>query len=60
MRKLILILLALIVVGPKAYAEEKIQWSNWTEQTFETAKKENKFVILDLEAVWCHWCHVMD
>ena len=18
------------------------------------------FVLLDLEAVWCHWCHVMD
>ena len=22
--------------------------------------KENKLVLLDLEAVWCHWCHVMD
>jgi len=21
---------------------------------------ENKFVLMDLEAVWCHWCHVMD
>ena len=20
----------------------------------------DKFVLLDLEAVWCHWCHVMD
>jgi len=23
-----------------------------------TAKK--RFVILDLETVWCHWCHVME
>ena len=21
---------------------------------------EKRFVILDLEAVWCHWCHVME
>ena len=27
---------------------------------FDQAKRENKFVMLDLEAVWCHWCHVMD
>ena len=24
------------------------------------AKKEKKLVLLDLVAVWCHWCHVMD
>lgn len=29
-------------------------------QTFARAKKEGKMVVLDLEAVWCHWCHVMD
>ena len=27
---------------------------------FEQAKREKKFILLDLEAVWCHWCHVMD
>lgn len=26
---------------------------------FEKAKAEGRFVLLDLEAVWCHWCHVM-
>ena len=26
----------------------------------EQARREHRFVILDLEAVWCHWCHVMD
>ncbi|MDQ7084702.1 MAG: DUF255 domain-containing protein [Sulfurovum sp.] len=39
----------------------QVQASN----TFDTAlfikaKKEHKVIILDLEAVWCHWCHVMD
>jgi len=37
-----------------------IGWVDWSEAAFQKAKKENKPVILDLEAVWCHWCHVMD
>lgn len=37
-----------------------IAWQPWSEAVFEQAKRENKLVILDLEAVWCHWCHVMD
>ncbi len=37
-----------------------LQWSGWSDSVFEQAKKENRFVILDLEAVWCHWCHVME
>lgn len=32
---------------------------DWGPALFETAKTENRFVLLDLEAVWCHWCHVM-
>lgn len=39
---------------------EKIEWVTWSDDIFERAKRENKFVILDLEAIWCHWCHVMD
>lgn len=37
-----------------------VTWQKWDDSVFERAQKENKFVILDLEAVWCHWCHVMD
>jgi len=37
-----------------------IQWVDWTDDLFEKAKAENKYVILDLEAIWCHWCHVME
>src|SRR6185503_14281113 len=39
---------------------EGIKWEGWSDSIFERAKKENRFVLLDLEAVWCHWCHVMD
>ncbi len=52
---------------PTAFAEapeanvkkDPIDWQRWSDQAFEQAAKENKLVILDLEAVWCHWCHVM-
>src|SRR5205807_6545961 len=27
---------------------------------FDKAKRENKPILLDIGAVWCHWCHVMD
>lgn len=40
--------------------DNQIIWHPWSEDVFEQAKRENKLVILDLEAVWCHWCHVMD
>jgi len=37
-----------------------INWQPWSAKAFAQAKKEKKMVIMDLEAVWCHWCHVMD
>jgi uncharacterized protein len=37
-----------------------IEWRPWSDDLFVQAKKEKKLVVLDLVAVWCHWCHVMD
>ncbi|MBI2107359.1 thioredoxin domain-containing protein, partial [Candidatus Woesearchaeota archaeon] len=37
-----------------------VNWLNWDSSSFERAKKENKPIILNLTAVWCHWCHVND
>jgi uncharacterized protein YyaL (SSP411 family) len=37
-----------------------IAWQAWSDGQFAQAKREHRFVLLDLEAVWCHWCHVMD
>lgn len=37
-----------------------VSWQPWTNDLFSRAKTEDRLVILDLEAVWCHWCHVMD
>ncbi|MDB6127034.1 MAG: hypothetical protein JWM35_930 [Verrucomicrobia bacterium] len=37
-----------------------VTWHAWSPEIFAQAKRENKFILLDLEAVWCHWCHVME
>ncbi len=37
-----------------------IAWKPHDLAAFTQAAKEKKFLLLDLEAVWCHWCHVMD
>jgi len=39
---------------------QPIQWHEWGDEAFATAKRENKPMLLDIGAVWCHWCHVMD
>jgi uncharacterized protein YyaL (SSP411 family) len=38
----------------------RLKWRPWSDAVFADAKREKRFVLLDLEAVWCHWCHVMD
>ncbi len=39
---------------------EKINWMEWGKDAFERAKKENRPILLDISAVWCHWCHELD
>ena len=39
---------------------QPVQWHEWGEDAFATAQRENKPILLDIGAVWCHWCHVMD
>ncbi len=39
---------------------QPIQWRQWGPEAFAAAQRENKPVLLDIGAVWCHWCHVMD
>jgi uncharacterized protein len=35
-------------------------WYEWGEEAFSAAQRANKPILLDIGAVWCHWCHVMD
>jgi uncharacterized protein YyaL (SSP411 family) len=39
---------------------QPIAWNEWGAEAFAKAKREDKPVLLDIGAVWCHWCHVMD
>ena len=39
---------------------QPIRWLEWGEGAFASAQRENKPMLLDIGAVWCHWCHVMD
>src|SRR6266496_3213563 len=39
---------------------QPIQWREWGTEAFAVAQRENKPMLLDIGAVWCHWCHVMD
>jgi len=41
-------------------AEQPIIWREWSPQVLEEAKREDKPILIDVGAVWCHWCHVMD
>ena len=57
---LLLGLLLSVVATSQPRAEEGLKWQGWSAEVFAKAKAEQRFVILDLEAVWCHWCHVME
>ncbi|HEV8269228.1 MAG TPA: DUF255 domain-containing protein, partial [Thermoanaerobaculia bacterium] len=37
-----------------------IAWRSYAPEVFAKARREKRLVLLDLEAVWCHWCHVME
>ena len=39
---------------------QPIQWHEFGEEAFAAARVADKPVLLDIGAVWCHWCHVMD
>ncbi len=50
--------------SPSLYLREAaagpIRWQPWNEATFALARKLKRPMLIDIGAVWCHWCHVMD
>ncbi|MDH3634534.1 MAG: DUF255 domain-containing protein [Gammaproteobacteria bacterium] len=60
-----ILLLLLIIALPRvsiAAGEDQglVQWQDWSKDLFDQARQQQRMVIMDLEAVWCHWCHVME
>ena len=39
---------------------QAIDWHEYGEEAFALAKKLDLPILLDIGAIWCHWCHVMD
>ena len=39
---------------------QPVAWHEWGADAFALAMGEDKPILLDIGAVWCHWCHVMD
>jgi len=44
----------------RSAAHQPIDWHEWNDAAFARAKAEDKPILLDIGAVWCHWCHVID
>jgi len=44
----------------KSAAHQPVEWLPWSDAAFARARQEHKPILLDIGAVWCHWCHVMD
>ncbi|MGB7282072.1 MAG: thioredoxin domain-containing protein [Candidatus Acidiferrum sp.] len=44
----------------RSAAHQPIDWHEWGDAAFARAASEDKPILLDIGAVWCHWCHVID
>lgn len=44
----------------RSAAHQPIDWHEWSDAAFARARAEDKPILLDIGAVWCHWCHVID
>ncbi|MCH7781568.1 thioredoxin domain-containing protein [candidate division KSB1 bacterium] len=40
--------------------DQPVHWQEWGDDAFQIAEEKDLPVLLDIGAVWCHWCHVMD
>jgi uncharacterized protein len=46
--------------SPKPNRAHEIDWREWGDEAFRLAQTQDRLILLDITAVWCHWCHVMD
>lgn len=43
----------------RQHAHNPVNWFTWGEEAIETARRENKPILLSIGYAACHWCHVM-
>lgn len=46
--------------GPGRSHGASIAWHEWTPEAFARARRENRILLVSVQASWCHWCHVMN
>jgi uncharacterized protein YyaL (SSP411 family) len=56
----VFVALVLLCSGSALAEQAGISWLRSDTDAFSQARSQHRLVILYLEAVWCHWCHVMD
>ncbi|MFQ5778342.1 MAG: thioredoxin domain-containing protein, partial [Terriglobia bacterium] len=44
----------------RSAAYQPVQWFPFGPEAFARARELDRPILLDIGAVWCHWCHVMD
>jgi uncharacterized protein YyaL (SSP411 family) len=44
----------------RSAAEQPVSWLEFGAEAFTLAEELDRPIYLDIGAVWCHWCHVMD
>jgi uncharacterized protein len=55
-----------LIIGISGFSAQSAQvrsdfpWQAWGPEVFEQARKENRFVLLSLQAWWCEPCHRMN
>jgi uncharacterized protein len=46
--------------SPRPNQAHDVHWRPWGAQAFAEAAATDKPILLNLTAVWCQWCHLMD
>lgn len=55
-----LLFACLLLAGRPGLAQEGVAWRPWGPAAFAEGRAAGKLVLVDAEATWCHWCHVME
>ena len=43
----------------RQHADNPVNWLPWSQQALDTAREQNKPILLSIGYSACHWCHVM-
>ncbi len=42
------------------HANNPVHWKAWNQKTLDSAKQNNKLILISVGYSACHWCHVME